>query len=199
MAMTPLPPSPTRANPSNFAATADTFVTALPQFVTEANALQVDVMNRQTDVTARQSDVTTRQADVVTRQADVVTRQTDVQNNQALAAASAASAVNAPGTSATSTTSLTVAPGPQSLTLAQTGKSFAVGQTIVIANTASPAIQMIGAITTFNSGTGAMTVNVTLPVGSGTLSAWTISLSGPQGSAAGATSPALNIFMYNNF
>src|SRR5438067_1066196 len=48
------------------------------------------------------------------------------------AADSAASAANAPGTSATTTTSVTVSTGSKSITLAQTGKAFSIGQRIVV-------------------------------------------------------------------
>jgi len=92
------------------------------------------------------------------------------------AAASAASALGAPGTNATSTTSLTVGTGSKSLTLAQTGKAYSIGQVVVIASTASPGNQMTGIITAFNSGTGAMTVDVQQTLGSGTIASWTISL-----------------------
>ncbi|MCA3715069.1 hypothetical protein [Phenylobacterium sp.] len=91
------------------------------------------------------------------------------------ASASANSALNAPGTNATSTTSLTIGLGSKSLTI-QTGKAFAVGQAAVIASTANPMNQMTGVITAHNSGTGALTVNVLSINGSGTLAAWTISL-----------------------
>jgi hypothetical protein len=92
------------------------------------------------------------------------------------AAASAASALNAPGTSATSTTSMTVGTGSKAFTLAQTGKAYALGQSVVVASTASPGNQMNGIITAFNSGTGAMTVDVSAIVGSGTFASWTIAL-----------------------
>ncbi|MFZ5669138.1 MAG: hypothetical protein ACOY4K_06565 [Pseudomonadota bacterium] len=92
------------------------------------------------------------------------------------AAASAASALGAPGTNATSTTSLTVGTGSKSLTLAQTGKAYAIGQVVVIASTASPGNQMTGIITAFTAGTGAMTVDVQQALGSGTIASWTISL-----------------------
>lgn len=100
--------------------------------------------------------------------------------NATAAAASAASAVNAPGTSATSATSLTIASsGFISLTLAQTGKAFSVGQSIVLAMTATPTNWMAGVITAFTSATGAMTVSRALASGSGTASAWTVSLTSP--------------------
>lgn len=97
------------------------------------------------------------------------------------AAASAASAVNAPGASATSATSLLVGSGAKSPTLAQTGKTFAVGQPVRIARTSAPSTTwMQGIITAFNSGTGAMTVAVATFAGTGTHTDWTIALTGPD-------------------
>jgi hypothetical protein len=43
MAITPLPPAPSRAVPSTFSTKADAFLGALPTFVTEANALETNV------------------------------------------------------------------------------------------------------------------------------------------------------------
>jgi type IV pilus assembly protein PilY1 len=78
-------------------------------------------------------------------------------------------------TSATSTTSMTVATGNKTFTLAQTGMLFSVGKTVVISSTATPTTQwMYGSITAFNSGTGAITVNVTTKTGSSTLASWNI-------------------------
>lgn len=100
------------------------------------------------------------------------------------AAASAASAVAAPGTNATSTSSVAIGTGSKSFTI-QTGKSFVVGNFLTIAETANPAVNsMFGPITAYNSGTGALTVNVTQVVGSGTIAAWTVALSGPLLSTA---------------
>lgn len=95
------------------------------------------------------------------------------------AAASASSAVNAPGTNGTSTTSLTIGTGSQSFTT-QTGKNFTVGQFVSIAFTTNANNYMFGNITSYNSGTGAMVVNVTQTAGSGTLAGWSIGLSGPS-------------------
>lgn len=70
--------------------------------------------------------------------------------------------------------------GSQSLTLAQTGKNFVVGQFVTIARTSDPANSwMTGAITAFNSGTGAMTVNIINKYGSGTFTDWTVSQATP--------------------
>lgn len=94
----------------------------------------------------------------------------------AASAASAASALAAPGTSASSTTSLTIGLGAQSLTI-EAGKALVPGQTVTIANTASPIDRMIGPITAYDSGTGALDVFVEYVSGAGTASTWTIGLS----------------------
>ncbi|MEW9586618.1 hypothetical protein [Paraburkholderia sp. DGU8] len=107
------------------------------------------------------------------------------------AAASAATAVNAPGTSATSTTSLTIGTGAQTLTV-QSGKSLVVGMFVTVANTASPANVMYGAITAYNSATGALTVNVAEALGAGTFAAWTVALSGAPGAFAGTAAGAID-------
>jgi hypothetical protein len=118
-------------------------------------------------------------AQVVAVAANTVTEANDAAASAAASAASAATAFNAPGTSATSTSSLTIGTGSRSLTLAQTGKAFAVGQYVQIVSTASTQNWMVGAITAFTSGTGAMTVNVTHTGGSGTITAWAITPAAP--------------------
>lgn len=96
-------------------------------------------------------------------------------NSATSASSSAALALNAPGTQATSTSSLTIGAGSKSLTLAQTGKAFVVGQWVQIADLTAPADDwMAGAITAFNSGTGAMTVSVVAYAGSGTATSWSV-------------------------
>ena len=89
-------------------------------------------------------------------------------------------AVNATGTAyaltvtTTSTTSLTIGTGSQSLTVA-TGLGFLPGMEIMVASTASPTNRMAGSVTSYDSGTGALVVNVTTAGGSGTIATWTIS------------------------
>jgi hypothetical protein len=96
------------------------------------------------------------------------------------AASSASSAMNAPGTNATSTTSLSIGTGSKSPTLAQTGKTFVVGQWVSICDSSTPTTKwMVGAITAFNSGTGAMTVLVTASMGSGSSSSWVVAAAAP--------------------
>lgn len=102
------------------------------------------------------------------------------------AAASAATAINAPGTSGTSTTSTLVGTGSKTLTT-QTGKAWVPGQSVTIARTSDPANQrMSGVITAYNSGTGSLTVLVSVVIGSGTYTDWTISLGATIVQAASA-------------
>jgi len=96
------------------------------------------------------------------------------------AARDAATAASAPGTNATSATSMAMGLGSKTFTLAQTGKLFGKGNTVVIAAPTGDN-WMSGSITAFNSATGEMTVNVTNISGSGTFAAWTVSLSGAAG------------------
>jgi hypothetical protein len=134
---------------------------------------------------AAASTTATTAATTATAQAGTATTAATTATTQATAAAnSAASALNAPGTNATSTTSIVVGSGSKAFTLAQTGKAFSIGQYVVVASTASPANFMMGQITAFNSGTGAITVSVDVFGGSGTLASWTISLQGRTGAFA---------------
>ena len=81
------------------------------------------------------------------------------------------------GTSATSTT---IGTGSKSVT-ASTGKQWAVGQYVYLARTSAPTTYMAGQVTAYDSGTGALTVDVVATSGSGTYSDWTISIGGAQG------------------
>ena len=204
----PTPPDP--ADRSTFNARAYPWSAALPTFSSEISAVAANVAANATDAATSATTATT-QAGTATTQAGIATTQAGNAAASAVsaadqvtlaaaqvtlatteagnAAASAVTAVNAPGTSATSTTSLTVALGAQSLTI-QTGKSLVVGASVKIAHTAAPGTWMHGDITAYNSGTGALTVNVTTINGTGTQTAWTVSLSGPAGVS---TYPKLSI------
>jgi hypothetical protein len=91
MAITTLPPAPTRADPANFWTRGDALLTALVNlFVPEANALQADVNAKQVAAAASASAA---QADrVLTAAAAAAVTATNPIANAAAAAASAAAA-----------------------------------------------------------------------------------------------------------
>lgn len=119
-------------------------------------------------------------ADTAAKVAAAGTQASNAASSAIAAAASAVTAANAPGTNATSTTSLTIGIGAQSLTI-QSGKLLVPGMPVVIASTASPSNYMAGSVTSYNSGTGQLVVNVTNISGSGAAAAWTVSLTGVPG------------------
>jgi hypothetical protein len=88
-------------------------------------------------------------------------------------------------TNSTSTTSLLIGLGSKSLTV-QTGKSYVAGMTVKIASTATGVDWMLGDITSYTTGTGALVVTVTGISGSGTFAAWTISQAASGGAKLGA-------------
>lgn len=69
-----------------------------------------------------------------------------------------------------STTSLTIGTGSQTLTVG-TGQSYSAGMSMTISNGSNT---MIGPVTSYNSTTGALVVNVTSTTGSGTLASWVV-------------------------
>lgn len=194
MAMTPLTGTPSRTmSQSAFdSACNDFFSTKLPLFVTEANALQTDVNSKQASAATSASDASgfaTAAAGSATAAAGSATA---ASGSASAAAASAASAVSSPGTQATSSSSIAIGMSSKSLTLNQTGKSFVAGQFVSLCRTSDPSgYWMLGAVTAFTSGTGAMTVNVISVNGSGSFSDWTVAQASPvaafQGMKAGAT------------
>ncbi|MER2540470.1 MAG: hypothetical protein ABTQ26_14625, partial [Azonexus sp.] len=107
-------------------------------------------------------------------------------SSAAAAAASAATAANyAAALKGTSATSLTISVASKSLTT-QTGKQFAAGQYVMLVDHATPAQWMLGSVTSYNSGTGALVVNVEDAAGAGTIALWDILPSGKRG-ATGST------------
>jgi hypothetical protein len=86
-------------------------------------------------------------------------------------------ALNLNSTIGTSSTSNSIGTGAKTFT-ANTAKSWQPGMFLTIADTAAPSTNyMLAQVTSYNSGTGALVVNVTEIGGSGTKTAWTISQS----------------------
>lgn len=182
MPITPLPALDRTS--ATFKTDVDTFFgSQIPAFCTEANALE-------SNVNAKEASATTSAANAATSETNAASSASAAATSASNAAASAQAAVNAPGTSATSTTSLTIGAGSQTLAI-QTGKSIVVGMSVKVASTATPTNWMFGDVTAYNSGTGSLTVNVTATNGSGTASAWTVSLAGQRGPAGADGQSAL--------
>jgi hypothetical protein len=80
--------------------------------------------------------------------------------------------------STTSTTSLAIATGSKTFAAAA-GKMFVVGQYVMAASAADATKWMHGQVTAYNFSTGSLTVNVDLVGVGGTVSDWSIGLSGP--------------------
>lgn len=84
--------------------------------------------------------------------------------------------LNAAARSWTSTSSVSIGTGSKVFTIPTSLEDFIVpGESFVrVYNSAGNYMQ--GLVTAYNSGTGAMTVNVTVAVGAGTFASWTVSL-----------------------
>jgi len=177
MPITALPtPVPTRADPANFSTRADTFLAALPQFVTDANTLATSVSTSETNAANSATAAAASATSASTQATNAANSATSAATQATNAATSASSAAGAPGTNATSSTSIAIATGSKSFNLVEANKAYSIGQSLVIASTASPSNFMVGQITAFTSSTGAITVNVTATGGSGTFTAWSVAL-----------------------
>ncbi|SDF83830.1 hypothetical protein [Thalassobaculum litoreum] len=91
---------------------------------------------------------------------------------------------------ATSTTSETIGAGSKALTI-QASKGFAAGNIITAFQTGTPTNYMTGTVDSYDSGTGALAFTVAAGDfgGSGTIAAWTVTISGKTG-ATGTVSAA---------
>lgn len=159
-----LPTAPSRNNsPELFVSQADAHVAALTPWTTAVNSLGTWVNDT---AAAVDSDATAASSAAGT-----------ASSAAASATASAASAVNAPGTNATSTTSVSISIASKTFTI-QTGKAYVPGMFMVAYNSTSN--WMFGQVTSYNSGTGELILDVTKISGSGSYSSWQLSLSSPN-------------------
>lgn len=161
--ITSLPTAPNSGQDTDtFNTNADAMIGALDPMVTEENAFGTEV-------------------NAVVTATNIVSAEVEV--NAAIASSSASSAIALDSTNATSSTSATIGTGSKSFSI-QTGKNFVAGMHITIVDDANPSTNtMDGRITSYSSGTGALVVNVTSTSGSGTISAWTITISGQSGTS----------------
>lgn len=196
----PTPPNRSSDSSQAFADKADATVAALPGIVANMNATAtgmnaaaaaIDAVGvaAQGSATAAATSEAAALGYKNAAAASAGGAATSETNAASSASAAAASAGVAAGFTATSTTSATIGLGAKSINLAQTSKSFVVGDFVVAASTANPANFMTGQVTAFTASTGAMTVNVTGTGGSGTAASWNVALSGQP--AAPVTSGTL--------
>lgn len=89
--------------------------------------------------------------------------------------------------SGTSLTSVTIGTGTKSFII-QPGLQFFNGGTLVVSSNASALNYMIGTVTSYNTTTGALTMNILQDGGNGTFADWTISVTGIQGPPGTVTS-----------
>lgn len=131
--------------------------------------------------------------DAATASASTATTQASTATTKATeAAASAASAAAIAGAFVgTSTTSLLIATGSKTFTT-QTGEQYTAGVFLSAVSAANNANHMFGQVTSYNTTTGALVLDVQVIGGSGTLADWNISLVGARGAtgATGATGAA---------
>ncbi len=120
-------------------------------------------------------------SDTMTEAAAIGASVTAAAGSASAAAESATAAQNyAAALSGTSTTSTTIGTGSKSLTT-QTGKQFLAGQWVMVVRVADVNAWMFGQITSYNSGSGALVVDVIVTSGAGTFFDWVIMLSGARG------------------
>lgn len=168
------------------AAQADASATAAGN---SAAAAAADVILTDADVVLTHADVVLTHADVVLTHADVISANNSsisagnsatAANNSAIAAAASA-ALAAGSLLGTSTTSNAIGIGSKTF-ITQTGLDLGLGF-VTIAETSIPSNYFHGQITSYNSGSGSLVINVLDIGGSGTHADWTISVSGPAGPA----------------
>jgi hypothetical protein len=80
----------------------------------------------------------------------------------------------------------------------QGGKAWIPGTWLYIINSASIANYMVGQVTAYNSGTGALTVNVTTVGGSGTAATWALALATPPGTTTGLSGGGAGTLPYQS-
>lgn len=181
-----LPATPSTSSPSTFEALMDAFLASLSPFRVQVVALVANAYANcglAYDYAASAlSSLSSAEVQVglATDQVAIATAKADA------AAVSAATALAAPGTNATSATSAIIGIGSKSLTI-QAGKSLVGGMWVIVADSTDPATNwMAGAITSYDSGTGALVFTSATSAGSGTKTAWTVSLTAPGGASLGS-------------
>ena len=196
--ITVLPTAPSTSAPSTFAALADAFIASLAVLRTETNAISTVNYNNAVDAynnsVLADADATATAADAIATAADRVQTGLDAIASAASAAAAAAIAGAFVGTS---TTSWTPAIESKAFTT-QTGEQYTPGIWVTVVSAGTLASWGFGEVTEYNSGTGALTVDIQVinNAAGGAKTDWNISLAGARGAAgAGVTEDAVGFHM----
>lgn len=81
----------------------------------------------------------------------------------------------------TSNSSVTIGSGAKSFTLVDVLLAYSTGQPVIVAFDSNN--YMTGTVTSYNTGTNVLSINVTTTVGGGTYMVWSVSINGAPGSA----------------
>lgn len=171
------------------AASASTATTQASNASTSASAASTSASNASTSATnaaSSASSASTSASNASTSASNASTSATNAATSESNAATSATTAANYL-TVGTSTTSVLIGTGAKSFT-ATVGKPWGAGQLLSLSSAANTANYMHGTVTSYNSGTGALVMNILDVGGSGTFGDWGIAISGTQG-PIGATGP----------
>ena len=171
------------------AASASTATTQASNASTSASAASTSASNASTSATnaaTSASSASTSATTATTQASNASTSATNAATSETNAATSATTAANYL-TVGTSTTSVLIGTGAKSFT-ATVGKPWGAGQLLSLSSAANTANYMHGTVTSYNSGTGALVMNILDVGGSGTFADWGIAISGTQG-PIGATGP----------
>ena len=177
------------ASASAAAASASTATTQATNAATSASTATTQATN----AAASAATATTQASNASTSASNASTSASSASASASTATTQATNASNSATAAAnyltvgTSTTSVLIGTGAKSFT-ADTGKAWGAGLILSISSAANTANFMHGTVTSYNSGTGALVMNILDVGGSGTLNDWGIAISGTQG-PTGATGP----------
>lgn len=188
--VTPLPTTPARnvADPDTYVDIADAWAAALPTFGAEvqaageyANTKALAAASSASAASTSAGTATTKAGEASDSAAAAAASEVAAAGSATAAANSATAAANAAAGvvfTATSATSNAIGGGSRTWAVGA-GLSYQVGLYVIATDTADTGNWMHGQVTAYSGGN--LTVNVTRTRGAGTITAWNIGLSGPEG------------------
>jgi len=187
--ITPVPtPVPQRGDRATFSDRVDAYVTwtedAPPEFEALADNVEHNANEALTYATNSAASATASAGSATAAAGSATAAATSATNSAASATAAAASAASAAALAGafvgTSASSLTIGTGNKTFAT-QAGEQYTAGITMTAVSQANNANWMAGQVVSYDSGTGALVINVNATGGSGTFADWNLSLAGVQG------------------